>query len=143
MIMLVLEKQAEIAILKSIGARPGGIAAVFIIAGGVTGAIGSLLGLSAGALAAARINEIVGGLEWLSNSLSWLWWQASGQSGLRPFESIRLMNPALYLERIPVDIRPPDLAVMGGLAVFLSMLASYIPARRAARLRPLQIFRKA
>jgi lipoprotein-releasing system permease protein len=142
MIMLVMEKQQEIAILKSLGARPAGIACTFIMAGGITGAIGGLLGLSLGALAALRVNEIIAGLEGLTNLLSRFWWQLSGQSALRPFESVTLLNPAFYLERIPIDIRPADLLFMGGLTVFLSMAASWFPARRAARLRPLAVFRK-
>lgn len=143
MIMLVIEKQQEIAILKSVGAGPSGIALTFILAGGVTGGIGTIIGLGAGVLVTLRVNEVIAGLEWLTNQGARLWWQLSGQSGSHPFEAVSLLNPAFYLERIPVDIRIPDLLVMGALTVFLSMAASWFPARRAARLRPLAIFRKA
>lgn len=143
MIMLVMEKQQEIAILKSVGAKPGAIASIFIIAGGVTGAIGATLGLGIGAIAASRVNEIMMGLEWLINFLGALIWRIGQGFGGAPFQSISIFNPAFYLDRIPIEIRFEDLLWMALLTIGLSMAVSYFPARRAGRLRPVQIFRRA
>lgn len=142
MVMLVVEKQSEIAILKSVGARPAGVGLIFVVAGGITGAIGATVGLGIGALAAWRVNELMSVLEWLINAVgAGLWQLGAGLSGA-PYQAVELYNPAFYLDRIPIELRLGDFAWMWALTVALSMAASCFPALRAARLRPLQILRK-
>ncbi len=63
MAMIVLEKRPEIAILKSMGARPGMLAASFLAAGFLAGVLGALVGVPAGLLVSVNVNAIVRGLE--------------------------------------------------------------------------------
>jgi lipoprotein-releasing system permease protein len=139
-VMLALERRRDIAILKSAGASPGFIAAVLSLAGLGTGGIGTVLGLALGTLAAWRINDLIAGAEFAVNLVTRL--GAALSAAPDAPAAIRLLDPAYYLERIPVHIRPLELAMVGALSVALCLLAALIPARRASRQSPLEIFRK-
>lgn len=132
MVLIVVEKQLDIAMLRSFGAGSSEIQALFLIMGTLTGALGAVFGLGAGALASLWVNELLMGLEWILNLVMF-----ASNGG-----SIKLLNPEFYLERIPIRIHGFDLALTGVLTLVLSMIASYLPARRAARLAPSEILRK-
>lgn len=136
--MIVLERSRDIAILKATGASPAFVALVFLAAGGGTGLLGSLLGVSLGALAASRVNELIAALQALLDLLGALLARLGGG----PARPLHLLDPAYYLERIPVRIDLGELGAVLALAFLLSLLASGIPALRASRLRPLEILRK-
>ncbi|MGI9256659.1 MAG: ABC transporter permease [Salinispira sp.] len=137
MIMLVLEKQEEIAMLKALGIQNRHIFTVFLIGGGITGGIGAVIGLSLGALATYYVNEIVKFLERVINGVGYIGTVLSSPGELYvPFE---LFNPDFYLTRIPVNLHFADLAVMGLITLFLSILMSCLPARRAVRLKPIAL----
>lgn len=140
LVMLVLERSRDIAILKSTGASDGLIAQVFLIAGGVTGLAGSLIGVGFGALAAWRVNDLIGLLERAIGAIARL---LAFVSGAPPPLVTKLLDPAYYLETIPVRLDPAELVLVGGATVLLCLAASILPALRAARLPPLEIFRKA
>lgn len=74
------------------------------------------------------------------NAAARLWASLSGAQ--LPRTAIRLLDPAYYLERIPVDIRFGELAAVAVASLVLCLLASLIPAGRASRLPPQEIFRK-
>jgi lipoprotein-releasing system permease protein len=140
LVMLVLERRRDIAILKSSGASPGFISRVFLLAGLGVGAFGTLIGIGAGSLIAWRINDLIAFAEGIVNASSRAWASLSGTAA--PRAAIRILDPAYYLERIPVGISLGELAYVASASLVLCFFASLVPARRASRLPPLEIFRK-
>lgn len=142
LVMLVLEKQEEIAILKSLGASPAGLRRVFVFSGFLLGVAGTGAGLAAGVALAASINQVLYAIEWLLNAVA-----AAGVWLLRPFvtlpaPAIELLSGDYYLHSIPFALRGSELLLIAVLSVSLSTAAAFFPARRAARLRPLEIMQK-
>ncbi|MEE8440509.1 MAG: FtsX-like permease family protein [Spirochaetia bacterium] len=142
LVMLVLEKQDEIAILKSFGASPAGIRRLFVIAGFLLGSAGTAVGIAVGLLLAVSINQLLYALEWLLNAAA-----AAGAWLVQPFTdlsapAIELLSGDYYLDTIPFALRGADLLLIAGLSILLSTAAAYFPARRAARLKPLEILQK-
>jgi lipoprotein-releasing system permease protein len=140
LVMLVLERRRDIAILKSSGASPGFISRVFMLAGLGVGASGTVIGIGIGSLLSWRINDIIAVIEGLVNATSRFWSSLTG--GALPRAAIRLLDPAYYLERIPVNINPGELSLVAATSLLLCFIASLLPARRASRFPPLEIFRK-
>jgi lipoprotein-releasing system permease protein len=139
LIMLVLERRKDIAILKSCGSSPSQIAAIFVFLGLLTGILGTAIGLSLGCVLSFSINYLIQGLEYVINIILQFQSNLSGNHNVSYF---RLLNPAYYLESIPVKASPGGLSAIALFAILLSVLASLLPARRAARLSPLEILRK-
>ncbi len=142
LVMLVIERSAEIAILKSTGASPGGITLAFVATGFVVGVVGSAIGMAAGLLVAVNINGVIAGIERLINEGIALW-----DLALSPFVSVTpvhvtLLSSQYYLETIPIRLRSSDLATIAFLSILLATAASWFPARRAGAVRPLEILRK-
>ena len=131
-VMLVMERQKEIAILKSIGAKPRGITFAFLLAAMSCGAGGLILGLPVGIILTIFSNQIVHALERLVNFFSTL-----GGGG-----EIHLMDPAYYLSEIPVEIPVKQIILIAVSVLLLSVLVSYIPSRKAGKEKPLDILRK-
>ncbi len=140
MIMLVLEKQEEVAMLKAMGWENKHILEVFILGGGLIGAMGTLTGLSLGVLAAYNVNVIISIMERSINGLGYISTVLFNPGeGYVPLE---LFNPDFYLSRIPVSIRFFDIAVMAVVSLFLSLTMSVLPARRAVRTKPLELLHR-
>ena len=142
LVMLVIEKNHEIAILKSTGASPAGITRAFVATGFVIGAVGTAGGMGLGLLAAVNINAVIAGLQWLINAVVALW-----QLVLSPFvhESaihVTLLSTSYYLDRIPIRLDWQDLGVIAFLSIFLSTVAAWFPARRAGAIRPIEVMRR-
>ena len=131
-VMLVMERQKEIAILKSIGAKPAGITLAFLLASLACGAGGIIIGLPLGILFTIFSNQIVNGLERLVNFFS-----ALGGGG-----PVHLMDPAYYLAEIPVRIPVNQIILIVVSVLFLSLVVSYIPSKKAGKEKPLDILRK-
>ncbi len=131
-VMLVMERQKEIAILKSIGAKPRGITFAFLLAALSCGAGGLVLGLPIGILLTIFSNQLVHGLERLVN-----WFSTMGGGG-----EVHLMDPAYYLSEIPVEIPVNQFILIAVAVLLLSVLVSYLPSRKAGREKPLDILRK-
>jgi lipoprotein-releasing system permease protein len=140
MIMLVLEKQEEIAMLKALGWGRGPILRVFILAGGITGTIGTLIGLSLGTLAAYNVNLIIALIESAINAMGYV--STVLFSPAEGYIPLQLFNPDFYLSSIPVEVKIGDLAIMAGVSVLLSLIMSLLPARRAVKLRPLELLHR-
>ena len=130
-VMLVMERQKEIAILKSIGAKPNGITLAFLLASLACGAGGLIFGVPIGVLLTVFSNQIVNGLERLVNLFS-----AIGGGG-----EVHLMDPAYYLAEIPVDIPVNQIILIVVAVLFLSVVVSYIPSKKAGKEKPLDILR--
>ncbi len=142
LVMLVIEKRQEIAILKSIGASPRDISRAFIFTGFLTGTGGTVIGIAIGLLASININEIIHGIEACLNGFNTI---------LRFFVSpfvkttgsyIQVLNTSFYLDTIPIDIDMFEIAAVAMGTILISTLASFFPARGAGRIRPLEVLRK-
>ncbi|MDR3114482.1 MAG: ABC transporter permease [Treponema sp.] len=130
--MLVIERQRDIAVLKSAGASPGATSRIFLWGSFLTGFTGAIIGIGAGLFLGSSINHIIHGLEGVLGFFS------------RPFqkETVKILDPGYYLETIPIIIDWTAVALIGIFTILSSILASWIPARRAGKLRPLEILRK-
>jgi lipoprotein-releasing system permease protein len=130
--MLVIERRRDIAVLKASGISPRGAAGVFIMGGFLTGLSGAVLGISLGLLLGININPLIHGLE---GALSFV-------SGLFRGGEVKILDPGYYLETIPVIVDWTAVILIGFFTVLCSVTASWIPAHRAGRLKPLELFRK-
>jgi lipoprotein-releasing system permease protein len=142
LIMLVMEKQEEIAIMKSIGAQPGEITMVFLLAGGICGLSGAVLGTLAGLFLSVNINEAVRLLERLINGIIDLLGILLSPIWEGPSVTFRLLDPSYYLTEIPLRLYWPEITGAMAFTIFLSILAATIPAAKAGRTKPLDILRK-
>ena len=141
-VMLVMERRKEIAILKSIGATPSGITFAFIITGMTCGLGGLALGLPFGLLAAVNANQIVNFIEKLVNFFARAGYLLKGIPA-DEIKAIKLMDPAYYLQTIPVNLPFSQLLLISLATVLLALLVSVIPSVKAGREKPLDILRKA
>jgi len=139
LVMLVLERRRDIAVLKSTGASNSFVGRVFLLAGLATGGTGTALGLGVGAAAAWRVNDLIALIEGCVNAVAAAAARLAGTAAPLPR---KILDPSYYLERIPVRIDAAELLAVAALSLALCALASLLPARRAARLPPLEIFRK-
>ena len=140
-IMLVMERKKEIAILKSIGASPAGITLSFLITGMMCGAGGVLIGLPIGLLCSVNANNLVKSVEKIVNFFAKLIYSLRGIP-LSQMNAIKLMDPAYYLQEIPVDIPFEQLFLIVASTIILSLIVSIIPSVKAGREKPLEILRK-
>jgi len=122
LVMLVTDKQADIAILKTMGLSPGRVMQVFVVQGMSIGVIGTLLGTVGGILLALNVENIVAGLESLLNTEF-------------------LSADIYYISDLPSDLKWGDVARFSGLALVLSLLSTLYPAWRAGRTRPAEALR--
>jgi len=122
LVMVVTDKQSDIAILRTLGVSPGGVMAVFIIQGTAIGLVGTLLGIVGGVALAFNVEEIVAAIE-------------------RAFD-IRFLDPNIYyISRLPSDLHWADVWLISGSAFVLTVLATLYPAWRAARTHPAEALR--
>jgi len=120
--MIVVEKTRDIGILKSLGASSRGVMGIFLGYGLSLGIVGSGAGLVIGLLFVHYINEIADGLAWLTN---------------KP-----VFDPSIYyFYRIPAIVLPWTLVWIVAGALLIAVAASVLPARRAARLHPVEALR--
>jgi lipoprotein-releasing system permease protein len=130
--MLVIERQRDIAVLKAAGASPGDMETVFLWGSFLTGLAGAIAGIGAGLLLGRFINEAIRGLEKLLSLFS----------GLFRGGEVKILDPGYYLETIPIIIDWTMVFLIGFFTILCSVAASWIPARRAGRLKPLDLLRK-
>ncbi len=122
LVMTVTDKQADIAILRTLGASPLSIMKIFIIQGALVGLIGTAIGVSLGVLIALNIDVMVPFIEGLFG--------------------VQFLPSDIYLiSNLPSDLRWPDVSRIGGMAVVLAFLATLYPSWRAARVRPAEALR--
>jgi lipoprotein-releasing system permease protein len=122
LVMIVKEKQGDIAILRTIGAGPRNVLAAFLIQGGLIGVIGVGAGVVLGTLVAMRLEWLVHGLERLTG--------------------IRFLDERVYYMRdLPATVEPLDLLRIAAVALLLCGLATLYPAWRASRTLPAEALR--
>jgi len=129
MVTTVGERRKETAILKALGASDGLIRRFFLVLGLGAGLMGTAVGLVAGVALAWNINNLIALIDGVVNL-------ASGGG-------FHLLDSAFYLETIPVKFDPVVLGAACAGSVLLAVAASWWPARRAARERPLDVLRRA
>ncbi|MBF0368314.1 MAG: lipoprotein-releasing ABC transporter permease subunit [Magnetococcales bacterium] len=122
LIMVVMEKGRDIAILKTMGASESGIMAIFVINGGVIGLFGTLAGLGLGLLLSFNLEAALGFIEKL-------------------FDIQILSGDVYYIDHLPSVVTFADVAWVTGLSLVISLLATLYPAWRAARVDPVDALR--
>jgi lipoprotein-releasing system permease protein len=122
LIMLVKDKGADIAILRTMGASQGSIMRVFLITGASIGVVGTLTGFLVGTVICLNIENIRQFLSWVLN--------------------VPLFPPELYfLSRLPAEMNAGETGAVVVMALTLSFLATLYPSWRAARLDPVEALR--
>ena len=130
--MLVIERQRDIAVLKVTGAGVRDIAGIFLWGSFLTGLLGSVIGISLGLLIGNFINPLIHSLERLLSFFSRLF-----QGG-----EVKILDPGFYLETIPIVIDWFAVFLIACFTVLCSVIASWIPAGRAGKLKPMDLLRK-
>lgn len=120
--MIVVEKTRDIGILKSLGASSSGVMSIFLSYGLALGIVGSIAGVALGLTFVHYINEIEDGLSWLT--------------GRKVFD-----EKIYYFFEIPTSVNPLMVMSVAVGAISIAVLASILPARRAARLHPVRALR--
>jgi lipoprotein-releasing system permease protein len=118
----VVEKTRDAGVLQSMGATPGGVAAIFLSIGIALSIAGAAIGAAYGVGFAASVNTIQ---RWIKLLTGWEVFPAQ----------------VYYLDRIPVSFQPWDLALIIGPTVVVGLIASMVPAIRAARRDPVAALR--
>ena len=103
--------------------------------------MGLILGLPVGLLCSVNVNSIVRGLEKFFNQAMALFCSIPGRKTLSP-SHINLMDPAYYLQEIPIEVSFLKLFLIAFSVIFLSLIVSIIPSVKAGRERPVESFRK-
>jgi lipoprotein-releasing system permease protein len=122
LVMTVMDKRADIAILRTLGAQSRSIMAIFVVQGASLGFLGVVLGLVLGVLGAWNIDSLVGLVE------QWFGFQV-------------LPKGVYLIDRLPSDLRAEDLWAIVPAAFALSLLATLYPSWRASRLDPAEALR--
>ena len=122
LIMMVTDKQADIAILRTLGMTPSDIMVIFMVQGVLIGIFGTLLGIIGGVTLALNVENIIAFIESLL-----------GYAILSP--------EVYYINSIPSDLRWDDVTVIGITAFVLSLLSTLYPSWRAAQTRPAEALR--
>ena len=130
--MLVIERQRDIAVLKASGAGPSLTSAIFLWGAFLTGLAGSVFGISAGLVIGCSVNSLIRALE---KFLSFF-------SALFHAGPVAILDSGYYLETIPIIVNGKAVFLIAFFTVLSSVLASWLPARRAGKLKPIEILRK-
>ena len=114
LVLLVMEKSADIAILKTMGASARSVMLVFIAQGLIIGLVGTIVGTLAGV-----------GLSWV----------------LDRYQLIKVPGDVYQVSYVPFTLLPLDVTVVVMLAVLICFIATIYPSRQAARLKPAEALR--
>ncbi len=123
LVMVVKEKRADIAILRTQGGSPRDMLKIFVTQGTVIGVVGTSIGVALGLLVAANVTEIAAALQRLTG--------------------VTLVDPRVYfISELPTEIRPHDVLAIAGVSLALCVLATLYPAWRAAKTQPAEALRQ-
>ena len=122
LVMLVTDKQADIAILRTIGASPGSIVQIFMVQGALIGFIGTLAGVVFGVLLAFNVDTVVPFIE-----------------SVLGFKF--LAKDVYYISDLPSDEQWGDVSTIGIVSLILSFIATLYPSWRASRVNPAEALR--
>ena len=122
LVMAVTDKQADIAILRTLGASPGSIMKVFIVQGAMIGTIGLAMGVIGGVLLALNIETVVPAIE-------------------RALGIQFLAKDVYYISDLPSDLQWRDVGIITGVSFLLTLVATLYPSWRASRINPAEALR--
>ena len=122
LVMAVTDKQADIAILRTLGASPRSIMKIFIVQGVVIGLVGTLLGSIGGIALALNLDVVVPFIEQL-------------------FRVQFLAKDVYYISELPSDLRYPEVALVSGMSFLICLLATLYPSYRASKTQPAEALR--
>jgi lipoprotein-releasing system permease protein len=121
-VMTVTDKQADIAILRTLGAAPSSVTAIFMIQGALIGFIGTLLGVVGGILLALNVGTVIPRIERLFN--------------------VQFLDKSVYyISELPSDLQRADVITIAVIALALALAATIYPAWRAAKVNPAEALR--
>ena len=121
-VMVVTDKRADIAILRTLGAAPSSIMAIFMVQGALIGFIGTLIGVVGGILLALNVGTVVPAIE-------------------RTFGIQFLDKSVYYISDLPSDLQSADVVTICLIALALAFTATIYPSWRAARVNPADALR--
>lgn len=122
LVMVVTDKQSDIAILRTLGASPGSIMGIFVVQGATIGFVGTIAGIIGGVLLSLNIETIVSKIE-----------QVFG---------INFLDPTIYyISKLPSDMYLSDVLTVSLSAFLITLLATIYPAWRASRVQPAEALR--
>lgn len=121
-VMLVTDKHADIAILRTLGLTPGGVMKVFMVQGTLIGVIGTALGVVCGLLLTFNLEHILRAIE-------------------RAFGVVLMPSDVYYVTGLPIDLQAGDVVMIASVALAMAFLATLYPAWRAARTAPAEALR--
>jgi lipoprotein-releasing system permease protein len=122
LVMVVTDKQSDIAILRTLGASPRSIMIIFVIQGAIIGILGTMMGVAGGVALALNVETLVPAIE--------------------EFFNVQFLAPDVYyISKLPSDLHWDDVITMTYVALVLSLLATLYPAWRAARTQPAEALR--
>jgi len=122
LVVVVTEKRADIAILRTLGATPKSIMGIFLAHGSVVGLVGTLVGTICGVLLANNVEAIVHGIE-------------------RLFSTSFIAADVYFISELPSDLRWSDVALVSGASLILGLLSALYPAWRASKVQPAEALR--
>jgi lipoprotein-releasing system permease protein len=122
LVMLVTDKQADIAILRTLGAAPASILQIFVVQGALIGVIGALIGVVGGVLLALNVGTVVPAIE-----------------SLLGFKF--LAKDVYYISDLPSDVQLRDVVTIGLVSLAMSFVATLYPSWRASRVNPAEALR--
>jgi len=114
LVMVVMERRKEIAILRTMGARAASVAWIFLCEGAAVGVLGTAIGVDTGFLAAYLIGK---------------------------YHLIRLPADMFMVSAVPVQLNPWNFVIVAAATIVLCLLAAIYPALKAARLSPVEVIR--
>ena len=122
LVMAVTDKQADIAILRTLGASPGSIMKIFIVQGALIGLIGSVIGVGGGILLSLNIDTVVPFIE-------------------RMLGMHFLSKEVYFISELPSDLQRDDVLIVACFSFIISLLATLYPSWRASRTQPAEALR--
>ncbi len=122
LVMAVTDKQADIAILRTLGASPSSIMKIFIVQGVVIGLIGTLAGSISGVVLAKNLDVVVPFIEHL-------------------FGVQFLSKDVYYISELPSDLRYHEVMLVSGISFLISLIATLYPSYRASKTQPAEALR--
>jgi lipoprotein-releasing system permease protein len=122
LVMTVTDKQADIAILRTLGATPGSIMKIFMVQGSVVGLLGTFMGVALGVLLALNIGSIVATVEQLF--------------------AFRVLPTGVYfISHLPSDLQRSDVLTIGAVSCVMALLSTLYPSWRASKVQPAEALR--
>ena len=122
LVMLVTDKQADIAILRTLGASPRSVMQIFVVQGALIGMIGTLIGVVGGVILAFNVATVV---PWLEKVLGFKF----------------LSKDVYYISELPSEVQIGDVTTIGLMSLVIAFLATIYPSWRAARVNPAEALR--